>query len=470
MKELNAKAIVESMNRQARVARNRWQGNINTVNRARKSAGLESMTPWTETVLATVLETYATRRALAETSVVTEATQASDVSFLRKHGINIITAAVPSLIANDLVSVQPLQARIGEIRYLDVKYGTTKGSIAAGTNMFSFDKIGGPAGKFDYSYDEVTDEAVVFNEAKTAFTLSWLPVVPGSVAYSVSGTKTLVDDGNGKLVNATTKAEAGTIDYKTGSCGLTAAAATATDSTITYQYDNITSPVEAPEVNLSIRAIPAQARSRKLKTVMSFDAMYDMQTQYGFDSNAENAALVANFLQYEIDGELIEDMYQQAGATAVTFSSTVPNAVSKLDHYEGFIEVLNKASNNIFLNTRFATGTWAVLGLDAATIVESLANRGFVASGQTGNGPHFIGTMGNFQMYKTPTLSNVAGFFIGYKGESLFHAGLVYAPYMPIMTTDLLAHENFDVKQGYATAYAKKMVNPMLYCKGTITA
>jgi hypothetical protein len=237
-----------------------------------------------------------------------------------------------------------------------------------------------------------------------------------------------------------------------------------------YEQDNMTVPVESPEVYLTVTSIPVRAQSRKLKTIMAFDAMYDFQIQYGYDSETETAGLIANFLQYEIDGELIEDMFKGATATATTFSSTVPNAVSTLDHYEGFITKFNQASNNIFEETRFGTATWAVLGLTASTIVESLANRGFVASGQTGNGPHFIGTMGNFQVFKTPVLSNRDGYVLGYKGDSMFHAGMVYAPYMPIMTTDLLAYENFNVAQGYATAYAKKMVNAKLYSAGTITA
>jgi hypothetical protein len=211
------------------------------------------------------------------------------------------------------------------------------------------------------------------------------------------------------------------------------------------------------------------AQSRKLKTIMAFDAMYDFQIQYGYDSETETAGLIANFLQYEIDGELIEDMFAGASAGSTYFNKTVPNAVSTLDHYEGFVVKFNQASNSIFEATRFGTATWAVLGLEASTLVESLANRGFVASGQTGNGPHFIGTMGNYQIFKTPILSNRMGYVLGYKGDSMFHAGMVYAPYMPIMTTDLLAYENFNVAQGYATAYAKKMINSNLYSKGVIT-
>lgn len=271
------------------------------------------------------------------------------------------------------------------------------------------------------------------------------------------------------LLNAA-NAAVGTVDYTTGVVKWTAPFAVApTAISVDYEQDNMTVPVEAPEVYLSITSIPVRANSRKLKTIMAFDAMYDFQIQYGYDSEAETAGLIANFLQYEIDGELIEDMFKGATAAATSFNKTVPNAVSLLDHYEGFIVKFNEASNNIFEETRFATATWAVLGLNAAAIVESLANRGFVASGQTGNGPHFIGTMGNFQVFKTPILSDRDGYVLGYKGDNMFHAGMVYAPYMPLMTTDLLAYENFNVAQGYATAYAKKMINSKLYSKGTIT-
>ena len=457
----------------AKVVQDRWAPNVAAVNKARVSAGLEAMDDWRSTVLTAVLETFQTKTEIAHDrvsmggSVVNEATQPADVSFIRRHGINILTAAIPNFIANDLVSVQPLQARIGEIRYLDVKYGSTRGKIAKGTNFSSYERLGGPAGNFGFTSSEIVDEAGLIDAAKKQIILDWKPVVPGTVVVDVDGV--VYHDAAGVLLNASNVA-VGTVNYETGAVAWTVAFSPApTEILASYQQDNMTVPVEAPEVYLSISAIPVRANSRKLKTIMAFDAMYDFQIQYGYDSETETAGLIANFLQYEIDGELIEDMFKGAQATSTSFNKTVPNAVSMLDHFEGFIMKFNEASNNIFEETRFGTATWAVLGLDAAVIVESLANRGFVASGQTGNGPHFIGTMGNFQIFKTPTLSARDGYVLGYKGDNMFHAGMVYAPYMPIMTTDLLAYESFNVAQGFATAYAKKMVNAKLYSKGAIT-
>jgi len=467
-----ATSSLEAMQLQAKAVKDRWSKNVQAVDNARVGAGLDKMDDWRATTLSQVLETFS-RRTEAYDAVTkiggrsaNEATQPQDVSFIRKHGINILTAAVPNFIAHDLVSVQPLQARIGEIRYLDVKYGNTKGAIQAGTAFSSYQRIGGAAGSFDYTSSAITNETAVYASSPQTITLDWKPVVAGSIVVDVDGVL-FHDNGEGDLLNAA-NAVKGDVNYSTGVVHFDDAQ-TPTLVLAAYSQDNLTVPVEAPEVYLTITAIPVMAQSRKLKTIMAFDAMYDFQIQYGYDSETETAGLIANFLQYEIDGELIEDMFKGATATSTTFNKTVPNAVSTLDHFEGFVVKFNEASNNIFEETRFGTATWAVLGLDASTVVESLANRGFVASGQTGNGPHFIGTMGNYQVFKTPVLSNRAGYVLGYKGDSMFHAGMVYAPYMPIMTTDLLAYENFNVAQGYATAYAKKLINGKLYSKGTVT-
>ncbi len=40
---------------------------------------------------------------------------------------------------------------------------------------------------------------------------------------------------------------------------------------------------------------------------------------------------------------------------------------------------------------------------------------------------------------------------------------------MPIVTTDLIMLDDFVGRRGWATSYAKKMVNNKLYLKGKIT-
>lgn len=464
-----AHSILEGMRQEGLAKRGKWSRVVEAVNSAYQEQGLEKMGEWKEITLATVLETHSTRTALMSARTATESftgTQPANTSFIMKHGINVLASAMSGLIANDIVSTQALSARIGEIRYLDVKYGDTKGKFNKGDTMFAHDRLGGPKGQFDYSADEVLGEVAIVDNVTAK--LDWTPVVPGTVAFEIDS-KDVEDNGEGLLVEAGTATKVADIDYASGTITF-ASAPTATDFDVDYVYDNITAPVEAPELILDIKQIPVRARSRKLKTVVAFDAMYDLQTQYGFDAGAEAATLVSNYLQYEIDGEIVEDLMNNAAADAVSFDKKVPNAVSLLDHYEGFQSTLIEASNNIFEATRYAHGNWAVLGMSAATIVESLSARGgFTASGQTAQGPHFLGNLGAFALYKTPLTSDRESFVVGHKGDNMFYAGYVYAPYLPIMGTDQLAYENFAVAQGFSTSYAKKIVNSKLYAKGAIT-
>ena len=46
---------------------------------------------------------------------------------------------------------------------------------------------------------------------------------------------------------------------------------------------------------------------------------------------------------------------------------------------------------------------------------------------------------------------------------------VVYAPYMPILSTDLLMPADFRGQQGYATSYGMKMINGKMYLRGRIT-
>ena len=438
---------------------------IKAVNESLVKRGEQPLSSWNQTVVSTVLESFskATGQAM-DRSANESATQPRDVSFLRTHGINILAASMTNLIANNLVSVQPLQARVGELRYLDVQIGDDKGTFKRGDSIYSHERVGGEAGHFDYSASEVTQEALIFSGNNA--TLAWLPVLPETVVItSADGMTTVTDNGEGKLFSA--GSEVGTIDYATGALTTTAAN---TDSSAAYRYDNISSPVKAPSISLKLKPLAVIAQSRKLRTDIAFDAMYDLQEQYDYSADKEQVALVTNYLQAEIDGELIEDMLGQAKAASTSFKDIIPVGVSQLDHYESFYASLTEGSNNIFEATRFISGNWAVTGITGATILESLGTRGgFQASGIVANGPHLSGSIGNIEIYKSPMLSNRDAYVVGAKGDSPFHAGMIYAPYLPIMSTDMISDDQFSIKQGFATSYAKRMVNANLYSKGIIT-
>lgn len=207
--------------------------------------------------------------AMTQMGQMNEATQPADVGYFKKYAINLLAAAIPNLIAPDIVSMQPMLSRVGEMRFLKILYGSNKGSVKAGDTMFSM--FHGGNGETAYSSDEIDTE--IASGSGTAYTgnLAWLPVVPGTVKLSV-GMSECVDDGAGKLSGDAITS--GTIDYNTGAYSVTlkAAVADSDEVSFSYRYNNMDVPVKAPEVNLKIEVAPIIAKSRKLKTIYSFDA------------------------------------------------------------------------------------------------------------------------------------------------------------------------------------------------------
>lgn len=395
-----------------------------------------------------------------------EATQVGDTSYFNKMFINVLTAAVPNIIAQDIVSVQPLSARTGEIRYLKINYGSNKGAIKSGDTMMS--TFAGGTSETSYSSSEVEGEAVIAAGTTLKGNLAWTPVVPGTVVLTI-GTTQLPDDGAGKIkADGKVVTADGTIDYATGAFSVTLAAESHDDATFSYSYNNMDVPVDnVPEVNMKIEVAPIVAKSRKLKTLYSFDSAYDLAQDYGTEINTELTKYIAAQLKHEIDGEIMADLLNIASATAVTWDATVAEGISMRDHNESFYNKVIEASNNIFQATKLASGSFLIVGTEVSNIVESVPR--FKPSGVVKPvGPHLVGWLGSMPVYKDPFYDSKA-FVVGWKGDGFYDAGYVYAPYMPIMSTMLLVDASFQGQRGYATSYAKKPINSKMYCRGTLT-
>lgn len=445
----------------------RWSPQIEAIEK-----GIGAMDPMKKASIARILQTtnehFERLNAMAKRNggYLNEATQVGDTSYFNKMYINVLSAAIPNIIAHDIVSVQPLSARTGEIRYLKLTYGSNKGAIKAGDTMMS--SFAGGNSETTYSSSEVSAEAVAAAGTALKGNLAWTPVVPGTIKLQIGNT-VLKDNGAGAIVaDGTVVATNGTINYATGEFKVTLASATTDDIYFDYSYDNMSSPVSSvPEVNVKIEVAPVIAKSRKLKSLYSFDAAYDLSNDFSMEINAELTKYIASQLKHEIDGEIMNDLLNIAAATSVTWDETVPDGISMRDHNESFYNKIIEASNNIFQATALASGSFIVVGTRVSNIVESVPR--FKPSGVTKPiGPHLVGYLGSMPVYKDPYYDPNA-FLVGWKGSGFYDAGYIYAPYQPILSTMLIMDAEFQGQRGYATSYAKKPINAKMYCRGTMT-
>ena len=94
-----------------------------------KAALLEGLGGNKKAVMATTLEN--TRRYLAETATA-GATSAGNIATLNRVILPVIRRVMPTVIANELVGVQPMTGPVGQIHTLRVRYSDTAGTGAAG--------------------------------------------------------------------------------------------------------------------------------------------------------------------------------------------------------------------------------------------------------------------------------------------------------------------------------------------------
>lgn len=441
MANLNEAYTSASARRALKIHKNR----IDLAESVRKKKGLD-MSYERKLLTAQTLENTARQIKVME-SVNFGATQPSNIGQYKRYAMDMVATLMPNLIAPDLVSTQALDNRVGMVNILQFQYGSDKGSAVNGQTFAS--PLAYQGMNESYTSSSVDGEELTA-AADGKYYLAYTPVREGSV-------RLVKADGTVQSINV--------VDIDTGEL-----ATGATDGDKAYYiYDNETVAVNAPMIKMDIKSYPITTRSRKLRAVWAFDAAYELEKEYGQNMQDLLATQSVAEMQQEIDNEIMSDLYRIANAgPQVTWSRIQPVGVAISDHYDSFWNKIVEGSNEIFAATRRARANWMVCGLGVDAVVKCMRN--FVASEDlSAIGPHFIGTLGGtLKVYVNPNFDpNV--FVLGYKGPNLMDAGYVYAPYMPITTTGMVTlADDFASREGWATMYGKKAINPRLYVKGRI--
>lgn len=408
-----------------------------------------------------------------------ETTKVVNLGNFVDYGFGVITAIMPALVANEVVSVQPLKGRSGEVFFLDFKYGSKKGAINKGESMIS--PITGSNTDTTYTGQEVASEEVgtlTTSDTAKEFTLSYTPVTPGTVTIS-AGSFELKDDGAGKIVtaNGTSNLVNGTsvIDYATGAVTLnfTTVAAEATLSAgYNFSYGNMDVGGNIPTADIDLTSTTISTVTRSLAARWLFDAAFELQQVHGINADEEIATAMAAEVRHEIDGEILNDLYNQAkaGNTEFTWSKTAPTGVAYVDYKDTFVDTLIQMSNAIFSDTKRAEGNFIIAGINVSSIIESMPGRFVPTADSVKAGPHVIGTLdGRWKVIKNP-FYNADAFVVGYKGTSYLEGGYIYAPFLPLFTTPTVMLDDFVNRKGVRTIYGKKMLNPHFYARGKIVS
>lgn len=444
---------------------------INAVDNALKeSASFEAMNPSKKGNLAILLENVSNMVESKAPKVLTESgTQVVDIAKKMEY-LNLTAAVMPTLVAEDIVSVQAQKQKAATAYYIKYEYGSNRGAIKAGDNISNFMQVGPDADKvpaaFNYSAEHIEDEEIVPDgNNNNSFVLSWNPVVPGSLTFKV-GSKDYKDNGTGKILDDS-NAEKGDIDYTTGIVTFSESV-TIDENKVTYDQDLSIAPVEVAEVKIKVEEVVMVAKPRKLRGGFSLDAAFDLSATQNIDLQSLLQNLKVDEIRSEIDGEIMNDLLNTNTGLQVTFNIAVPLALTKVDHYDSLMQTLIQGANKVRTKTRRVTPNILIVGETGANVLESMTK--FKPAATLGSaGPHILGTLANrFLCVYSPYYPADKG-VIAYRGDQPIDTGYIYGPYMPIIATQYIMGADFYGDQGVATSYSKKLVCPDFYCNITFT-
>lgn len=376
------------------------------------------------------------------------------------------------------------------VAYVEYVAGTAKGQTEQGHLFNSPFKLGDVDG--EYTADRITDTVA----AGADYIPAWTPVVKGAFTTIVVNTVEVEFDPRAEYT-AAEKATIAQKDYKsiaaadnsitfgnftgtgTDADPYKIASASVVAGRVAYMYDNIIIPQEKlPTLKAEIKSIPLLAKARRIAVYYSQIAAFQAKTDYGFDLGDQLAEKAVGQLSYEIDTEVVNlldevatanfSALDAAGQAELTWSKTLPVGVSKREHYAGFAEVLEIARQRIYDATKKFAPNYMICASNILPVLSMMDSFEAAPAGAI-NGPYLAGTIGSLKVFISPAMAP-GKFAVGVNGNDMMSAVAVYAPYLPIVPTQLLQFADGATSQGFSTMYDLVKLNDALIIGGEIVA
>jgi hypothetical protein len=235
-----------------------------------------------------------------------------------------------------------------------------------------------------------------------------------------------------------------------------------------FQMEHV--PAEdIPTIGPKMNRIALVAEPRRIAVRYDQITAFQAKTDYGFSLDKQIAEQACGELAYEIDTEIVEMLAEGAkeGDVKLTWDRTLPVGVSKFEHYNGFLEVIEEAKAEIYRRTGKFHPNYMVIAADVLPVLRFV--NGFTAvKNAKMNGPYKVGELDGLNIYVSPALGK-GEFFLGLNGSDMMSSAGVYAPYMAIVPTQLLGTPDGGLAQGFSTWYAKALLNKSLLIAGEVT-
>tara|TARA_B100001094_G_scaffold75447_1_gene71857 strand:+ start:371 stop:1990 length:1620 start_codon:yes stop_codon:yes gene_type:complete len=275
----------------------------------------------------------------------------------------LVRRVFSNIVAQELVSVQPMNLPSGLVFYLDYKYGTTRGNATSGDSVFGKTGPNSPegatgafpdgglygAGKAGFTVSgstksvsfggHVSNEATLaqinFDSDVSSSATNLLWYVTGSlgetdhdttsvrswdIVHSTPSNATVLQqfstvDSSGNITLVVDSANVGNASGNYNVFYQKAPTATARgdfedkEGNATNDYLNI------PEIDLQLNSSAIVAKTRKLKAVWTPELAQDLNAYHSVDAEAELTSMLSDYISMEIDLEILDMLIADATTT-----------------------------------------------------------------------------------------------------------------------------------------------------------
>jgi hypothetical protein len=327
-------------------------------------------------------------------------TVSGNIATLNRVILPVIRRVMPTVIANELVGVQPMTGPVGQIHTLRVRYASTMtDQTAAATSVVAGEEALSP---FKIAVAYSAGARGVDNAATTQ-----------TAAQGYSGAQTATLEGNG-----------------------------------------------GRQISVQILKQAVEAKTRKLQARWTFEAAQDAQAMHGIDVEAEIMAALAQEITAEIDQEILLSLRSLATTEFTYNQATVSGTATFVgDEHAALAVLINRVANLIAQRTRRGAGNWAVVSPASLTVLQSATTSAFARTTEgTFEAPtntKFVGTLnGAMRVFVDSYASDSTPVLVGYKGSSEADAAAFYCPYIPLMSSGVvLDPSTFEPVVSFMTRY-----------------
>ena len=345
--------------------------------------------------------------------LINEGTLAGDVAQFTPILMPMVRRVYPTLIANELLGIQPMTMPTGFIYALTNQYIGTNNNNANPNSAAVVVELSGATTKV---------------EGDTVFT-------NGKVLY-VEGKKVLIAGGTGVIVGATIETGVTITGIFTNEASFKRIFKNYTGSYTTAAGEALGKDMK--EIGFSISKKSVEAKVRALKGRYSVEMYQDLKAQHGLLADEEIMSLMSYEIQAEIDREVVDFVNANStifADTSFTADSTDGTGRWEIEKYRREVIRISKEAAQIGIDTKRGQGNVLLVSPKVATMLEQVGK--FKVAEQLSN-------------VSAPVSGGVAGIFDGrfkvivdqyatsdyctvlYKGADRRDAMGFFAPYVPL--------------------------------------